>query len=78
MKDWRLTHQENYLQGKVLRYSRWEKSGKAGWDHDHCEFCWAEFPAEYEAGYCTPDGQHWICPVCYRDFQVQFGWRLET
>lgn len=75
MKDWRLTNQENYLQGKPLRYSRWFSRGP-GWDHDHCAFCWAEFPREYAAGYCTPDGQHWICPVCYHDFKERFGWRV--
>lgn len=75
MKDWRLTNQENYLQGKPLRYSRWFSRGP-GWDHDHCAFCWAEFPQEYAAGYCTPDGQHWICPVCYHDFKERFGWRV--
>ena len=46
MKDWRLTNQENYLQGKSLRCSRWFSRGP-GWDHDHCAFCWAEFPREY-------------------------------
>ena len=75
MKDWRLTNQENYLQGKSLRYSRWFSRGP-GWDHDHCAFCWVEFPREYAAGYCTPDGQHWICPVCYQDFKERFGWRV--
>lgn len=50
MKDWRLTNQENYLKGQPLRYSRWVSRG-SGWDHDHCAFCWAKFPAEWEAGY---------------------------
>lgn len=77
MRDWRLTNQENYLQGKTLRYIHWV-SPKPGWDHDHCEFCWAKFPEEWEAGYCTLDGQHWICLVCYRDFKAQFGWRGES
>jgi hypothetical protein len=41
-EDWRLTGQEEYLQGATLlrkRYRAWS----AEWDHDHCEFCWAKF-----------------------------------
>ena len=39
-----------------------------GWDHDHCETCWAtisndryenEFPEAYT------DGMRWLCPDCY-------------
>ena len=61
--DWRLQGQEANLQGITLRrmpYFRWSDT----WDHDHCEFCWAEFmtpedtPPDYEEpvqheGYAT-------------------------
>jgi hypothetical protein len=52
MSDWRLQSQERYLQGITLRrmaYFRWSES----WDHDHCQFCWAEFmtPQDTPPGY---------------------------
>jgi hypothetical protein len=40
--EWRLTDQEDYLQGITLvrrTYRQWSET----WDHDHCQFCWAKF-----------------------------------
>jgi len=39
------------------------------WEHDHCEFCFAEIcndPAQAETtiGY-TCDDRRWLCPACY-------------
>jgi hypothetical protein len=50
-QDWRLTGQEEYLSGITLRrmpYFRWSES----WDHDHCDFCGAEFMTPED----TPEG----------------------
>ena len=50
-QDWRLQGQETYLSGIALRrmpYFRWSES----WDHDHCEFCGAEFMTPED----TPEG----------------------
>jgi hypothetical protein len=79
--DWRLTGQERYLQGVSLQLARW-KADRPGWDHDHCEFCWAKFggqelPGALQVGYKTADGYRWICQNCFSDFQQRFGWRVE-
>ncbi len=66
--DWRLTGQEKYLVG-VTRYKRhWEQT-RDNWDHDHCQFCWAEFAADdrpeiLHDGYTDADEYWWICD-CY-------------
>src|SRR4051812_45104331 len=39
---------------------------KGGWDHEHCELCWAEISAaggNPSAGYT--DGKGWLCTACY-------------
>lgn len=72
--DWRLNGQEEYLQGKTLHYRKW---GTDATKHDHCIFCWEKFSGFEGAlheGYVTDDERHWICPECFRDFQVMFGW----
>lgn len=81
--DWRITTQETYLSGRTLRWSRWT-AYKPGWDHDHCEFCWAKFAAEvdddveYDTGWMTADDTyHWVCPRCFEDFRERFGWTVE-
>ena len=40
--DWRLTGQENYLKGVTLYWKKYSRYSDT-WDHDHCDFCWAEF-----------------------------------
>jgi Zn-finger protein len=79
--DWRRQGQERYLAGQALRFTKWWPY-REGWDHDHCEFCWAEFSAEPQAdnnqtGYVTSDDSyHWICSRCFADFREEFRWRI--
>jgi hypothetical protein len=78
--DPRLRNQEKYLKGALLAYRRWKRP-KPTWDHDHCEFCWAEFmeepyPDTLQEGYCTLDGRYWICSECFQDFREMFGWTV--
>src|SRR5947207_1634048 len=79
--DWRRMGQERFLHRATLVYRPWRES-RPGWDHDHCEFCWAKFmldgaPNTLAAGYCTPDEYRWICPKCFADFTEEFEFNLE-
>jgi hypothetical protein len=80
--DWRLMGQERYLLNKPMRLRVW-KSPKPSWDHDHCEFCTAKIwdhpeDGEFAVAYVTADeGDHWVCPPCFEDFQSRFGWTIE-
>ena len=82
--DWRLQGQQRYLMGALLHWERWSRP-RPGWDHDHCEFCWAkfleedlpEFPDILHAGYTTEDLYRWICEQCFEDFKDRFQWRVE-
>jgi hypothetical protein len=68
-----------YLAGLALVKQRY-RAYRPGWDHDHCEFCWATFslePGDLNAGYATPDGYRWICFHCYEDFSPEFGWAVD-
>lgn len=41
-----------------------------GWDHDHCEICWATISqATSDRGYLTSD-HRWVCTVCYDAYVV--------
>ena len=40
--DWRLTHQDQYLQGAALTWKRYRAQSATG-EHHHCAFCWAKF-----------------------------------
>jgi len=78
--DWRLTGQEQYLAGALLEWAVWQ-AARPEWDHDHCEFCWVTFGGPHlgealHAGYATLDRYRWICPECFADFRVQFGWQI--
>ena len=65
--DWRLTNQQAYFTKAILRYGPYvSRSGL--WDHDHCSFCWAKFPAEEQWGYVTVDGDHWIADPVVKTF----------
>ena len=79
MMDWRLQGQEKYLKGVSL-YRKLYEPYRAGWDHDHCEFCGTKLSrTEEEAqreGYVTSDNYHWICINCYEDFKNIFEWRV--
>ena len=80
--DWRLTNQEDYLKGVTLLHRKYRQyKHNENWDHDHCEFCWAEFclkdcPGSIQEGYSTQDDYHWICPKCFEDFKDQFQWSV--
>jgi hypothetical protein len=79
--DWRLTGQETYLSGVTLVRRQWKES-RPGWDHDHCEFCFAKFGDErlenvLREGWATPDEHRWICDTCFSDFKDQFKWHIE-
>ena len=69
--------QEEYLLGLAFEPRAYRPT--PGNDHDHCEFCVAKFsqtiPDALTGGYCTPDRDRWICPTCFDDFAVEFGWR---
>ena len=79
--DWRLQGQEQYLRGATLIWKRYARYSKQ-WEHDHCEFCWAEFAEAtvvgdaLHEGYATPDNYRWICQNCFSDFKDRFAWRL--
>jgi len=57
-----------------------------GWDHDHCDFCWATFmssevaandPEILGAGYTVAGTERstlWICATCFDDFRERFEW----
>ena len=79
-EDWRLTGQEVSLAGRTFRFARWSET-RPGWDHDHCDFCWAEISddttghaAFHEAWVTADDGGIWVCPTCFDDFRERFGW----
>ena len=80
--DWRLRGQEDWLADRPLRWARWTPY-RDGWDHDHCEFCWAEIStlvgdhADAEEAYVTADDNYsWICSSCFADFRDRFRWTL--
>lgn len=78
MSDWRLQGQERFLKGVCLSKKKYSKY-REDWDHDHCEFCSANF-SEHEGdlheGYVTSDGYHWVCEPCYIDFKDAFQWEV--
>ena len=79
--DWRLADPHEYLTGITLVRRVWRQS-RPHWDHDHCEFCWADFgvhgdePDVLREGWTTPDEYRWICDTCFNDFREQFGWQI--
>lgn len=36
----------------------------------------ADGPEILREGYSTPDGYHWICETCFRDFVELFEWKV--
>ena len=74
--DWRRQGQKQYLAGIKLIEQKY-RLYRPGWDHDHCEFCWAKFslePGDLDGGYSTEDCYSWICPDCYEAFRDEFKW----
>ncbi len=77
-KDWRLNGQEDYLMNAQLIRKIYRGEG-----HEHCVFCWHKFMENADTvgdcsveGYCTGDGEHWICEGCFKDFVGIFKWKL--
>ena len=75
--DWREQGQEQYLSGLVF-YKKKYKKYREGWDHDHCEFCWAKFCEEdisdcLHEGYATKDNYRWICEDCFKEFKENYN-----
>lgn len=79
--DWRRTGQERYLTGATLFWRAWHET-RPGWDHDHCDFCWAKFmdcddvPAALRSGYTTDDEHTWVCAGCALDFAARLKLKL--
>ena len=72
--------QERYLAGRRMRFTSWTPY-RAGWDHDHCDFCSTEISddrtghAEYDEAWVTSDDSYkWVCPNCFDDFRERFKW----
>ncbi|MGZ3649986.1 MAG: hypothetical protein ACXVB9_05770 [Bdellovibrionota bacterium] len=52
---------------------------RPGWDHDHCEFCYATFmePGNKNSlpeGYYVPAEDTWICPDCFKKECARYEW----
>jgi hypothetical protein len=65
-----------YLHNKLLIEKTFDDSVGT---HNHCELCWARFsyhPTDLQAGYFEPISKSWICPDCYNELALLFGWRL--
>jgi hypothetical protein len=84
-EDWREQGQEKYLRGAEFSKRKYKKY-RAGWEHDHCEFCWTKFCEEGSAeakdggclfeGYATLDEYRWVCESCFRDFREKYRFRV--
>lgn len=59
-----------------MYWRSWHET-RPGWDHDHCEFCWAKFMDRDDVedvlreGYTTADEYWWVCAVCANDFAAR-------
>jgi len=42
---------------------------EAGWDHEHCDICYARIHRDAPQGYVDPD-DHWLCPACHDRYAV--------
>ena len=76
--DWRRQNQQRFLGGRELTLRDYCPH-RAGWDHDHCEFCGAKFSlaeGDLHHGYVTVDGYHWVGEACFADFQEEMRWKV--
>ena len=78
--DWRLQGQEKYLKCISLWWKKYTRY-REGWEHDHCQFCWAKFmeeddPDVLHEGYASDDNYRWICSECFEDFKELFEWKV--
>lgn len=79
LSDWRI-ESGKWTRGAVLQFKRYTLY-REGWDHDHCECCWAKFaesegPDVLTEGYATEDNYRWICPTCFHELKDVMGWKL--
>lgn len=78
--DWRLHGQERYLRGAAFAWALYQPY-RPGWEHDHCEFCGAEFSLEgvdaLRAGHATHDRYRWVCAQCFQDFRQLMTLRVK-
>lgn len=67
------------MQGVELERKQYQPYRK-GWEHDHCEFCGAEFsleiPDTLSVGYASVNNYRWICDACFEDFKDLFKWKI--
>lgn len=81
-EDWRLTGQEDYLNGATFIHRKYRQNkDNPDWDHDHCEFCMAKFclrggEGSLQEGYATEDDYYWVCCKCFDDFKDKLGWQV--
>lgn len=74
-KDYTLADKEQ-LEGVCL-YRAFYNQRTTHADHDHCEYCMAEFSDEegtLKEGYCTKDFYYWICEDCFNDLHDFLKW----
>lgn len=80
LADWRLFGQERYMRGALFEWAQY-RPYRPGWEHDHCEFCSAEFSLHgadaLREGYATHDRYRWVCAQCFQDFREPMALRLE-
>jgi len=77
--DWRRQGQEEYLRGVRLLHMAYVPY-RPGWEHDHCEFCYARLSqseGDLQVGYTTTDHYRWICEDCFADFCDEFEWKVQ-
>ena len=43
-----------------------------GWDHEHCDICWAKVSESNQRGAYVDDRDHWLCEMCHSMY-VQRG-----
>jgi hypothetical protein len=43
---------------------------KGGWDHEHCEICWATISLVDDSIAMFSEPDHWVCCSCYQQFIV--------
>ena len=79
MDDWRLTGQEEYMQGVELKEVTVEeiKNRNQLW-HEHCEFCMCKITNQMDkACYTTKDEYRWVCIDCFSDFKDRFNCKIQ-
>lgn len=69
--------EEGHLVGLCMRKALYSDMGRS--DHDHCVFCFVTFGQgedEVNEGYCTEDGNIWICKECLSEYKHSFELKI--